>query len=139
MLGVQSRLNQMHVHQQQIGSMNGGDESHSHGTRQQMSPVMVMNDDRSSFSLGHNVHDSGNYQQSTFDMPTFANNSDNHCNFHPQSNDFQPEKIQMIPSRGRQDRGHEQRLTRSLPNTSHGLLHNNNTHQLSQSLLQFQA
>jgi hypothetical protein len=63
-----------------------------------------------------------------------------------QNNEFQPEKIQLLPSRGLQEeRGRQQRLTRSLPNTAHyehnnvGWLHRSNTDPLSRSLPQSQV
>jgi len=141
-----------HIHQQQQQQQQsgrypkGGVVDHHQATQQHMSP-MVMNDKRSPFPSSAPQqpywHTTTNSEQ--FVLPTtFASISDNHYNnFHRQSNNFQPEKIQMLP-RGQQDRGHQhqQKLTRSLPIMHHnngGLLHGSCSRPFSQSLPQSQG
>ena len=136
-------FNKKHNQQQQSGSYegepNGGDMLNYQGMRQHQPPTMEMNGNRASLQQ--------HYQQTNSEQfvmpPTFANNSDNHYNFHRQST-FQPEKIQMLPIRGRQEQGRQQNLTRSLPNNiphehnNGGLLRSSNTRPFSQSMPQFQ-
>lgn len=135
-----------HQRQQQSGRYpKGSVVDHHQATQQHMSP-MVMNDNRSSFPSSapqQPYWHTTNSEQ--FVLPTFASISDNHYNnFHRQSNNFQPEKIQMLP-RGQQDRGHQhqQKLTRSLPIMHHnngGLLHGSSSSRpFSQSLPQSQG
>lgn len=137
-------FNKKHNQQQQSGiyegEPNGGDVLNYQGMRQQHPHTMEMNGNRASLQQ--------HYQQTNSEQfvmpPTFANNSDNHYNFHRQSS-FQPEKIQMLPLRGRQEQGRQQNLTRSLPNNiphehnNGGLLRSSNTRPFSQSMPQFQG
>jgi hypothetical protein len=137
-------FNKKHNQQQQGGSYegepNGGDVLNYQGMRLQHPPTMEMNGNRASLQQ--------HYQQTNSEQlvmpPTYANNSDNHYNFHRQSS-FQPENIQMLPPRGRQEQGRQQNLTRSLPNNiphehdNGGLLRSSNTRPFSQSMPQFQG
>jgi len=136
-------FNKNHNQQQQgsyEGEPNGGDVLNYQGMRQQQPPTMEMNGNRASLQQ--------QYQQTNSEQfvmpPTFANNSDDLYNFHRQSS-FQPEKIQMLPPRGRQEQGRQQNLTRSLPNNiphehnNGGLLRRSNTRPFSQSMPQFQG
>jgi len=136
---------QQHMHQQQHQQKSGrypkgGVMDHHRVT--QHKPPMMMNDNRSLFPSPHpqQLYQQTNSKQ--YNLPTFANNSDNHYNnFHRQNDNFQPEKIQMLP-RGQQERGHQQKLTRSLPVTSHNngrLLHDSSSSPFSQSLPQLQV